>query len=263
MNEPIYSKGYELKDKAKDILTGYWGTCSLGILLVFLLLFSMLMVLSIPVSALQPKVGTTGLTAYIPGQIASYLANYVLQLVISAGKFGLCYIALRIFCRRHVSAADIFIGFQPEYRKSLILISTIRIVLGFLLMAPFDYMAGSAPLLQTALENPMKAGYLALAFILGYLLMVPIEIVVDLAYFLMLDFPEKTTSEILSGCLKVAKGHKMRFFILQMSFWPLSFLSYMSFGIGFLWLIPFSITTYALFYIELMQQRNNEAKEQY
>ena len=68
----------------------------------------------------------------------------------------------------------------------------------------------------------------------------------------MLDFPERSAKEALKLSLQIMRGHKGRLFYVQISFLPLMFLCLLSFGIGYLWLVPYMNMTSAVFFLDLM-----------
>ena len=51
--------------------------------------------------------------------------------------------------------------------------------------------------------------------------------------------------------IKMMKGNKWKFFVIELSFIGWAILSALTFGIGFLWLIPYISLTQANFYRDL------------
>ena len=74
-------------------------------------------------------------------------------------------------------------------------------------------------------------------------------------YYLMLDFPGKSTKEILRMCLQVMKGHKGKLFYITLSFLPLELLGIVSI-IGGLWIAPYMNMTNALLFFEIMKKED-------
>ena len=58
-------------------------------------------------------------------------------------------------------------------------------------------------------------------------------------------------TKVVEASDKLMKGHKMDLFILQLSFFGWWILSIFTLDIGFLWLIPYMRSTYAIFYRKL------------
>lgn len=67
-------------------------------------------------------------------------------------------------------------------------------------------------------------------------------------YYIMLDNPELKTSEVVKMSKEMMKGHKMDYFLLTLSFLGWGILCLLTFGIGFLWLIPYMNVTTVNFY---------------
>ncbi len=102
----------------------------------------------------------------------------------------------------------------------------------------------------------LGASLLVFLFVMlwSLLLIVP-GIVKGLSYamtpYILHDNPEMSARECIRQSQKMMDGHKMKFFLLQLSFIGWFLLCCITMGIGFLWLQPYIITTEAKFYEEL------------
>ena len=76
----------------------------------------------------------------------------------------------------------------------------------------------------------------------------------------MLDFPDYTVKQLLRSSMQIMNGHKGRLFYLQVSFIPLTMLAVLTCGIGMLWLGPYMQTTYACFFLDLMNPKKVPAE---
>ena len=74
----------------------------------------------------------------------------------------------------------------------------------------------------------------------------------SMAYFIKLDHPEYTATQAISESRKLMNGHKMRLFILYLSFLGWLILGALCFGIGTLWVLPYQYTARAEFYKDLV-----------
>lgn len=72
-----------------------------------------------------------------------------------------------------------------------------------------------------------------------------------LVYYIKLDNPELSTSEVISKSKEMMQGHKWDFFVLGLSFIGWAILGIFTFGILYLWLFPYMQVTYANFYNSL------------
>jgi len=73
----------------------------------------------------------------------------------------------------------------------------------------------------------------------------------SLVYYVKLDNPELSASEVISKSKEMMNGHKWDFFVLGLSFIGWSILGLFTLGILYLWLVPYMQVTYANFYNSL------------
>ena len=72
-----------------------------------------------------------------------------------------------------------------------------------------------------------------------------------LTYYILIDEPELSYNKAIEKSMKMMDGHKMRMFLLHLSFIGWGILSMLTLGIGFLFLSPYMQTTNAAFYEDL------------
>lgn len=73
----------------------------------------------------------------------------------------------------------------------------------------------------------------------------------SMSYYIMIENPEIEISEAINMSKKMMHGHKLDYFLLNLSFIGWSFLAIFTFGIGYLWLIPYMQLTQIEFYEEV------------
>jgi len=79
----------------------------------------------------------------------------------------------------------------------------------------------------------------------------------SMSWFILSDNPEIGGNEAITKSRKLMNGHKMEYFILQLS-WILHYLlGFITFGIYFIWLMPKVSQTNYNFYLELKAQNPN------
>ena len=66
--------------------------------------------------------------------------------------------------------------------------------------------------------------------------------------FILKDQPELKYNAAIERSMAMMKGHKMEYFLLNLSFIGWILLGILTFGIGMLWVSPYMITTQAHFY---------------
>ncbi len=71
------------------------------------------------------------------------------------------------------------------------------------------------------------------------------------SFFILADHPGISAREALSLSKDMMRGHKLRYFVLELSFIGWSILCMFTLGIGYLWLIPYIQVTKAAFYQDL------------
>lgn len=71
------------------------------------------------------------------------------------------------------------------------------------------------------------------------------------AIFLLADDKKLTATQALAKSTKMMDGHKWEYFVLGLSFIGWAILAMFTFGVGYLWLFPYMMTTYAHYYENL------------
>ena len=99
--------------------------------------------------------------------------------------------------------------------------------------------------------------------VLWSLLLIVPGIMMSCAYamtpFILKDRPDLQYNAAIKESTRMMKGHKMEYFLLQLSFLGWIILSIFTAGIGLLWLIPYMQTTTAHFYEQLKAEQPVEA----
>ena len=70
----------------------------------------------------------------------------------------------------------------------------------------------------------------------------------SMTFYILRENPEMTAGDAITASQKMMDGHKMDLFLLSLSFIGWAILASITFGIGYLWLIPYIYTAYASFY---------------
>ena len=76
----------------------------------------------------------------------------------------------------------------------------------------------------------------------------------SMVYFIMLDHEEYSASEILKKSRDIMNGHKLELFKLELSFIGWIILGIFTFGILYLWLIPYMKVSISNFYTKRKEQ---------
>ena len=75
--------------------------------------------------------------------------------------------------------------------------------------------------------------------------------------FILKDHPEISGEEAICQSMKMMQGHKMQLFLLDLSMIGWLILSFLTLGIGFLFLVPYNYSAHAHFYEDLKEQYND------
>lgn len=246
-----YSKAYELKDKAKDTLGGNYGTLILGSFLFSLIICFVIFIFGFAYYMLD------SVSLYFGGghsiEALRIFEAGILIGVILAGflSFGAVYLCLKLACGQPIGYADIFYGFYPGNLSKTLLLTVFRLILLWLCILPGEYFRAAY------LRDPGVSRLLItlLAYGAGCAVYLPVDLALDIAYFVQLDFPGKKAVEIIKSSFRLIKGSRMRLFSLQLKFIPLQLLCLLTLGIGSLWLNPYMQMTYTMFYLDLVNPK--------
>ena len=241
-------KGYELKDMAKDILRGNYGTIILGQFLFWLIIFVVILVFSFPyllssITALYSSGGYQSNSALYIYRAGTFIS----QILYGFLDFGSSYLCLNIICRQRNGYQDVFFGFRRENLLKTLGLTVVRLIFNYLCLGTGQYLASS----YLVTRNYRWLLYALIAYVVGYCIYIPVALALDNTYFLLLDFPDKKIGDILRSSFRLIKGNRKRLFLLELSFIPLQLLAFLSFGVGNLWLSPYMHMTYTLFYMDL------------
>lgn len=244
-----YAKHDELKDNAKDRLRGKYGDLILGAFLSFLILLCVLFIFTLPL-ILSILTSTITGGSYSMTSIRFLQAGLLITMILSDFfKTGLNWLYLSIACGQRCYYGDIFIGFHRENLWKTLFLSTLRTLLRTAVLLP--------GLIQ-AFHYPGHFDFQWLIMTLaalgaGCAVYIPLGLVLETAFCLLLDFPDLGNAALLRDGFFVIRGHRGRFFLLLCSFLPVYLLCILSLGIGFLWIVPWAGMTRVLFYLELMK----------
>ena len=79
----------------------------------------------------------------------------------------------------------------------------------------------------------------------------------SLVYYILIDEPDLKYNAAIEKSMKMMDGHKMRLFLLHLSFIGWGILSLFTFGLGYFLLAPYMQTTMAAFYEDLKRERKD------
>lgn len=252
-----YASRAELKEKARDQMAGRYGNAILLSICRGLIVFSLSFAVSMTFTAiltvrtLMGGSSDTSLTEYL------LLTACTTLLSIFAGVFqtGIILFYLNSACNRPATISNLFYGFKYLFKKSLA-VSAVLVLLNTLCLLPYDICVF---LLRSGGGDTVTLAVMTIVFmIIGLCIYLPLSLGLSQSYYLLLDFPQYSATELMKLSLRIMKGHKWELFCLQLSFLPLGLLCLLSFGIGTLWLVPYMNMTQTLYFLDLMQKEHRQ-----
>lgn len=193
---------------------------------------------------------TTNTNSYT-GILIGFLINFIIVLFGTILTVGQCSFYLNIACNGPYQFSDLFTGFKVHPDKTIITQLIIQ------LLTTLPILPGVGLLLYS-----FRAYNIIVVFLLGCFLLILgagiswwISLKYSQVYYLLLDFPDYSSKELLKMSWKLMKGNVGRLLYLQVSFIPMTLAGLLSFGIGLLFVLPYQNMTYTLFYLDLIQQQ--------
>lgn len=220
----------EIKAKAKEIanehLGDFWRGYALILILTYILQFlvSKLSTLRIFNKCLY-SMNILGKQECIlsNGSIVNSIGSLVISLIVAPLTFGFIYYILKIVRKEKFDANDIF-----KFKKDFIVIALINLIVYVLTQ-------------------------------IGSLLFIIPGIIISLNYslvsFVYAD-KQKGVKETLNDSKELIKGHRLDYFIFDLSFMGWIFLSLLTFGILLVWVLPYYQISHALYYENLKTVKN-------
>lgn len=252
-----------LVSRARASLNGYWGMAVLA-MIIYLAVFIVFGVLNglISASAQVPAIQTAHQTIATSAppkiilplgiRIASYGLQLLQQLLAAPFAVGLCIFFLKIAHRSGAKATDIFKGFSLFWKAvgAYFLVMFLMLFWALLFMLPaiafliwkkIDLFHGQHP------DFPI----FVLLCIAGSILLMVKMISYAMTYFVIADDPTIGPIQAIKKSTVMMTGKKWKFICLQLRFIGWWFLSLLTCGIGFLWLVPYIQTATAHFYLDV------------
>lgn len=248
-----YCSRSELKNTAKESLAGRYKS------IIFVTIFASLMV--VPITYFQSLLESlvqqmeNGQSTLLGDIILFFLAS-VFGALCNLFNIGIYLLYLKIACKQSYSLYDLWYCFRGEHFQKAFMVSFWTRLPGVICTLPSVICARL--FLQS--QSSTMGLYMTMAFIVGMIVQLPINLALSMSYFLMLDFPQYSVKDILSHSIQLMKGNKGRLFSIEISFLPLHILGICSIGIGYLWLTPYINMTRALFFLDLMNPSHKNTR---
>lgn len=231
-----YKPSSDLKDLAKTKLDGYYKLC----ITAFLLFECISYLSSIFINALVPGGDATSTVLF-------WMITIVVSVILGVFNTGMAFFYLNLFCGTPQTSTSIFYAFSNQPEKS-VKVSLIHATLNFICKTPAQYFL--LLLLQTSDLSYLSYWLITLA--VGYTVYFIATLFLSQTYYLLIDFPDYTAKQAILTGFKLTKKHFGKLLYLKLSFIPVYLLGILSFGIGLLWVVPYTQMTYTCFYVDIM-----------
>lgn len=247
----------ELKRRAKQVLKGKYGLC-IGSLFVFqFIIAGFVMVLYAAIiffEFIKFSVAYSGFKEISMLLIfgAVFLFLYLLIICVSGLLTpGLYKIYLNLCTDKPAKMTDLFYAFGNKPLKFLgyyiiaALIGTIFMI-PYILVSIVSAITDFMPLMVLLQIFMYVAGLIGIVFVSLYL---------SQTMLILIESPDKKIFASIKESAHMMNGNKGRLFYIHISFIGMFLLSYLSFGIGYLWVTPYNMCTITEFYLDLKASR--------
>ncbi len=229
---------YQLKTDAKSALEGKWQTFSVCVLIftainLFFNAPTLIQEITELVSYLsdealyEPSLTTDIRKSLLSDVLLTFFRLFYQALILQHLSFSLSVIALKVVKNEAINASDIFCGFK-NYSNVLIL---------------------------SLLEGLYIALWSLLLIIPGFIK----SISYSMSHFIMAENPDISPSTALKESEELMEGHKLDYFILQLSFIGWNLLSIVTLNFSSLYSEPYIYTTKANFYNAIKKEKYGDA----
>lgn len=260
MEQSQYKTNAELKFLARKQMYGRFGILMGTMFIPFLISFFALQIVTTPY------------------YFVSYGLQFIARIILSLFEVGSTLIYMKCACNMPTKIGELFYGFQHNTFIAL-KIGILFVIIDSVCTIPCDIMSlsilNSSELVMPEITdattiNELTAFYNSYYSIMSryYAVMLFcvlaaffIKLAFIPAYYMMLDFPEWKAGTVLKKSIEVMHGNKLRYVLLQLTFFPAMILSVFTCGLTLIWLIPYMHLTNANFYLDIMavKNRNNSS----
>lgn len=248
----------DFRKEARLKLTGKWGKAVCIVLAYLLVSFAIGFV-----QGLLPKTGIIALIASI--------AVYVIEIPLS---FGVVFAFFKLFYCEDIKVFDFFnLGFN-NFKKAwgIALRTLLKLIVPFILMivAYFLFIVALSIATTAVIFNAIdtsfaSTGYFTMIISIVLLIISTLWMLIkyyyySLAQYIAFDNPDLTAKECVEKSKELMANRRGKLFCLQLSFIGWAILSMFTFGIGFLWLLPYMQMATIAFYDNAADKKDAEVE---
>lgn len=238
-----------IKAIARERLLGNYGTTIGAMVLYRFIVYLMMNIIS---------------AVIVPADLLTYLLYFGSTILVNLffGVFdsGLAYLFMNLVYSQPVSTGDLFHGFKNHPDKAIILHVPIAVV-NTLTVIPLQVLSAmlTKSVKTTAVIDPRFIMLAGLISVVMTALNIYVRLMFSQSYYILQDFPDKRSSEILKASMHLMKGSKHRLLFLYLSFIPMVVLGALSCFIPLFWIGAYRSASDAAFYQDLIASTGNNS----
>ena len=242
-----------MKAKAKDQLLGNYGIATGSFALLFVLTYSVMILITGALSAGNPTaLAERGVLFHIETQLLGAAAGALLAVL----TVGYLNILKQISEGKSPTISELFFVFRNHPDK-VIIVSLVMTLSQVILLLPATLVGTPVTSAQPAdIDGKRFLTYVVL-YLLGLIISFLIELMLAMAYLIYLDDPETGAVDLMKQSISMMKGNKFRYFYMMLSFIGYWLLVILSLGVAALWIFPYQNMTMVEFYKDLREGGSN------
>lgn len=188
-----------------------------------------------------------------------YIGMLIPTLLIGQFNAGLSHYYLNLNANETPRVGNLFYSFTNGPDKTLRL-TLFFAVLEMICFFPYAFYSCfvAAPISTETINLTIllqQLGINSLFVLISQSILFLVKIPFILSYFILVDMPQLSTFKILRMSAWLMKGNFFKYIGLSISFFPLMLISFISFGVGDLWLQPYIQTSLCVFYLDLTERK--------
>lgn len=228
--------------------TFIYGAIIVGIILAISVVYAMNLLTKGVLNSVEAMQAYMDETATSYTYAAIYQAGAILiGAIMCPLSVGIKYMCLKTARRQEVKLSDILYAVR-NYPDKVIIIYIIQQLLMFLFSVPANVIAVIA---NRNLTPVIWEVLYYLFMIIGYVADLIIISLLSQAMFIYIDNPMENSITCVETSISVMKKNMRSYIGLLISFIPSYLMAILTFGVGYIWVIPYQETTFSLFYMQL------------
>lgn len=239
-----------IRECAREALRGKWGKAALMILAYLGVFFV--------IGFITGLFGEDSIISDLLG-----IASTVIQIPI---VLGLMFSFIKLKRNEDISAFEFlnlgFSNFGRAWKITLrtflkLLLPFIGVIISIGLIASSVAMTSVAAITGGSIESSALLSLLGIIIYLASIIWLVVRsLLYSLTWYIAYDNPNMTALEVVNESARMMRGNRGKLFLLELSFIGWAILTVFTFGIGYLWLLPYMQVAFVCFYENLAEKNN-------